>query len=467
MNFSHKRREFRRVFRIMRRPHLLAIFWISATLCSFGQRGNQPSRTFGPPVFLQALNFKSSVPSKGRLDILYRVPYTSFIFVKNQDPSGPAFRARGEIIVDVFDKNGAPVMHSYFHEALEAAEPPAASDPSSEFVQGMASYDLSPGTYKVTIDVSDRESNRNEHNEIPHVLVSDFGSTVPQISDILLTRSPADTSGETTPVNYGNEVPFGDRFNMYAEIMSRDLTDSVHLHLKIYSLSDESHSRNLVLAESLSFLPQTSGKVLSIVHENERVYYKSEFHASDGQRCGIWMKVQADTLEQGSYEAELRASTKDSSGTRTSPFQIRWIDKPVSLRILRNAIDALSYIAEPAELDEIKHSDGKEQESLFNSFWKKRDPTPQTAYNEAEAEYYRRVDHATTTFSTFGQQNGMKTDRGKAYILYGPPSSTSRSLNPSSLPTEVWTYPNLHRRLIFIDKSKQGNYTLAAEEKLN
>ncbi|HUL45238.1 MAG TPA: GWxTD domain-containing protein [Bacteroidota bacterium] len=427
----------------------------------------RPPRPFGSPVLLEALNFKSSVPSKGRLDILYRVPYSAFVFVKNQSPTGAPFHARGDITIDVFERNGGPVTHTFIHKLLDVAEPPSISEASLEFVEGMTSFDLAPGVYKIAVEANDRESNRSEHNELDHIAVNDFTGAGLQISDVLFTHPLADSAGKLIPLNFGNEVPFGDRFGMYAEIMSPHLTGTLRLRWKIDSVNNESHERKIVASDSLSLDSVRFGRDLSVKREGENFSYVLAPRMDSSRPFGVWAPINSDTLQQGSYELQLTGVLAESSVTRTFPFQIRWIDKPMSLRSLRTAVEALSYLADPAEFDDLRHADGDEQEALFNAFWKKRDPTPQTAYNEAEAEYYKRVDHASTAFSTVGEQNGAKTDRGKAYILYGPPSSTTRSLNPSSLPTEVWIYINLHRRLIFTDKSKQGNYVLTAQEKFD
>jgi GWxTD domain-containing protein len=118
------------------------------------------------------------------------------------------------------------------------------------------------------------------------------------------------------------------------------------------------------------------------------------------------------------------------------------------------------------EFRAIKDADHKRQKALFDQFWKRLDKTPQTAYNEVMAEYYKRVDYAFTNFSTIGQHNGIKTDRGKAYILYGPPSSISRDLSPSASPKETWMYTSLRKKLIFVDEKRNGNYRILTSEDL-
>lgn len=58
-------------------------------------------------------------------------------------------------------------------------------------------------------------------------------------------------------------------------------------------------------------------------------------------------------------------------------------------------------------------------ESFIEQFWKRRDPTPDTERNEYREEHYRRIAYTNEHFKTYIP--GWKTDRGRVYIMYGPP----------------------------------------------
>jgi len=60
-----------------------------------------------------------------------------------------------------------------------------------------------------------------------------------------------------------------------------------------------------------------------------------------------------------------------------------------------------------------------EQETYMKSFWKKLDPTPQTAVNEKYEGFVSRVKYADAHFGFFVR--GALSDRGYAYIRFGPP----------------------------------------------
>ena len=126
--------------------------------------------------------------------------------------------------------------------------------------------------------------------------------------------------------------------------------------------------------------------------------------------------------------------------------------------------------------DQLSTDDEKEQ--FIEEFWRRRDPTRNTLVNEYKEEHYRRIAYANDHFSS--GFDGWKTDRGRIYIMYGPPAEILR--NPSgggydrpvyegggatsTYPFETWRYRFIEGMgdeviLEFVDKSWTGEYKLA------
>ena len=98
-----------------------------------------------------------------------------------------------------------------------------------------------------------------------------------------------------------------------------------------------------------------------------------------------------------------------------------------------------------------------ERQSFVESFWQRRDPTPDTEENEYRDEHYRRIAYANDHYAS--GIPGWKTDRGMIYIKYGAPDeidshpsggSYERPIEEgggetSTYPFEDWRYP-LYRR---------------------
>lgn len=119
-----------------------------------------------------------------------------------------------------------------------------------------------------------------------------------------------------------------------------------------------------------------------------------------------------------------------------------------------------------------------ERDKFIEQFWIRRDPNPLTGDNEFKIEYYRRIAYANDHFQS--GKVGWKTDRGRLYILFGPPDEISH--NPTgqvyerdlkeggghttTFPYEVWFYRHLDGigdgiEVEFVDASMTGEYRMA------
>jgi GWxTD domain-containing protein len=122
------------------------------------------------------------------------------------------------------------------------------------------------------------------------------------------------------------------------------------------------------------------------------------------------------------------------------------------------ALESMYYILSDEEYEQIE--DGSEEE-IFKKilkYWEKHDPTPHTPFNEAMAEYFARVDFSFFNFQTVTAEDGSKTDRGKIYILFGPPSNKEIKL-ANNVSLEIWTYESLNKQYFF-EQTSTGIYKL-------
>jgi GWxTD domain-containing protein len=78
------------------------------------------------------------------------------------------------------------------------------------------------------------------------------------------------------------------------------------------------------------------------------------------------------------------------------------------------------WIISPEELTAFKAlSNDEERDAFIENFWQRRDPTPDTEENEFKEEHYRRIAYANEHFAS--GRAGWRTDRGRIYIVFGPP----------------------------------------------
>lgn len=146
--------------------------------------------------------------------------------------------------------------------------------------------------------------------------------------------------------------------------------------------------------------------------------------------------------------------------------------------VLKGWADEVSIIMTDAERSAFKKlTKDEERENFTENFWLVRDTTPDTPENEFRDQFYERIDYANDHF-TSGVQ-GMRTDRGKMYILNGPPdeiqshpsggqyyrTAEEGGGNTSTFPFETWRYRHIDGKgdnviYEFVDSSMSGEYKL-------
>ena len=105
----------------------------------------------------------------------------------------------------------------------------------------------------------------------------------------------------------------------------------------------------------------------------------------------------------------------------------------------------------------------KQRDQFVEDFWDRRNPTPQSSENPYKEEHYRRIAYANTHFAA--SVPGYRTDRGRFYIMHGPPDSVD-SKSALAPPTETWHYlfvEGIGRNVVltFTDKCLCGKYELS------
>jgi GWxTD domain-containing protein len=99
----------------------------------------------------------------------------------------------------------------------------------------------------------------------------------------------------------------------------------------------------------------------------------------------------------------------------------------------------------------------KDKEKFKEEFWKKRDPDRSTEENEFKMTYFDRIEQANELFRSEGRE-GWRTDRGRIYVLYGPPRERLSNPTASRECVEVWYYGNYP--VEFYDWNCSGSFRL-------
>ena len=131
----------------------------------------------------------------------------------------------------------------------------------------------------------------------------------------------------------------------------------------------------------------------------------------------------------------------------------RWVSQDVAYIIRDDERAAFQRLSSDAERDH-----------FIEQFWLRRDPTPGTAANEFKEEHYRRIAYANQHYAA--RVEGWKTDRGRIYIIYGPPDE--KETHPSPVPSEQWLYHYIEgvgTNVIveFVDPARTGEYRMTVD----
>ena len=124
-------------------------------------------------------------------------------------------------------------------------------------------------------------------------------------------------------------------------------------------------------------------------------------------------------------------------------------------------VGVMQYILPYSEYKKLKNMDESFQWDYIHEYWKEKNPTPKTDENELISQLNNRVRYVNKNFSILMQ--GWRSDRGRIYIIYGPPQYVDESYQDQMGYTyQKWVYPS-GKQFIFIDRSLSGDYSLYRE----
>lgn len=173
--------------------------------------------------------------------------------------------------------------------------------------------------------------------------------------------------------------------------------------------------------------------------------------------------------DQGKNASKAKHKNDKALRKELSPQYKRWLDEDVV------------YIISPEERHAfLQLSTNEEREQFIEAFWQRRNPDPDSPENTFKEEHYRRIAYANEHYAS--GIPGWKTDRGKIYIIWGPPDEVDshptggnwdRPMDQgggstTTYPYEDWRYRYLEGmgenvELEFVDPTSTGEYHLTMD----
>ena len=430
-----------------------------------GARGQfrPPRAEQGPQVlFFEAFSLPGEGDSlQGRIDIHYRIDREFFVPVRDPDGRSP-FHRSGEVVVELADSTGGIATRAM--QTLEIPEEDADRKPSgTRWEQGIFPLLVPPGRYRIVMTVEDQESRRNIMDSSRFVRTSPRSGSGLATASVVLVAPPPETHGipgNLTLMNYGEDVLFGRPAALlvvWTPAGGRDTLLSVR-----YSFAGEPPSpedRPYLPPDKEVTVPAYRGVKFQPWTDSSRAAYRVS-RDSTGGTCAAVVPVPFARLLLRPFRMTFSLSSGSDRFEVVRKGRAVWPDMPFSLKDIDNALNALRYVTTESELDSLRRGNMETRRGNLEGFWRSKGGKQETAFNEVMTEYYRRVDLATRNFGTLRQPDGFRSDRGRIYVLYGPPTATDRTLNPVSGFQEVWTYAHLKKKFTFVDQNKSGTYVL-------
>lgn len=450
-------------------------FILIIVLCVFigdlawGQSRSQRDRQMqSRVVFFETVLVPSEKENLTRIDINYRIMKNFFVFTRSSSGAGEsAFEGEFELGIEIFDSHGQSRTRQIDQQRLYS-DTPTLEFPNIDFIEGSFSFELPQDEYRLLIQLNDRNSQRRYVDRDTRITIPSHPEGKPAIYDVLFIEPvDRDTTEKTLrAVNLGGNLFFGkDAHGVVSFKTLRGNDNPPDVTVRIHRLFDGQRPRETILSETIPHENIFPGTLLGTGNTGESIHYHLAGTENTGLHTAIF-QLHGESLEEGNYRIQITVENNNEAIEHTETFSVIWIDKPASLRNFDFALEMLEYIMSPEDYRELRRGSSDERRRKFSEYWKEKDPEPQTAFNPVITEYYRRVDHAANEFTTIQERNGARTDRGKIYILYGPPTEKNRSLTPGQAPQETWIYKHLNQKFIFVDQSRQGNYRLTTREEL-
>ncbi len=190
--------------------------------------------------------------------------------------------------------------------------------------------------------------------------------------------------------------------------------------------------------------------------------------AQDNSNTNKKTPIARETVSRPLTEREKKKNEEKLRKELETPYK-KWLEEDVVWIISDEERKAFKQL----QTDE-------ERQAFIETFWLRRDPTPDTEENEYKEEHYRRMAYADERFAS--GIPGWKTDRGKIYIMFGPPdeidahSSGGNYDRPieegggttSTFPFEKWRYRYLEGvgtdiNIEFVDTTMTGEYHMTMD----
>ncbi|MBN1299775.1 MAG: GWxTD domain-containing protein [Melioribacteraceae bacterium] len=342
------------------------------------------------------------------------------------------------------------------------------AEESGKNLVGMISFLLPFGEYYLELKVQDQNDSARVKYLNEEIISRAYSFEQATISDLEFASRIVTESQNTNSIFYKNTIEvvpnphniFGKRLPIlfyYAELynlLSDTTSGDVYINKQVVNSLGEkvfektnqvSRQNNSIVdvgALNISKYPTGSYKLMLSL-----LFQKTNKGVSSSKRFYIINPDVKDTSEEISK----------SLSVVTSEFGV------MSEEDCDELFGSVKYFGSSNEIDQYESLDSlnAKRKFLFN-FFIQRDPDPSTPENEFKQEVEERIDIIEGRYRSF-TKTGVKTDRGRVYLIYGDPDEIEMHPNDyDRKPYEIWYYHSIEGGVIFVfgDLTGYSDYEL-------
>jgi len=331
-------------------------------------------------------------------------------------------------------------------------------------------FPVAPGTYKIVVEVTDQSAAGAKF--VATRVVQGY-PVQPGASDLVLSPSirqaePKDSMPRTGEWRHGNLV-----VTVTPLLRLPMAQPQLYYLLEAYTSKQDSGDVAVQIQDS-------SGRVL--------VQTRPKSLEMDSGGAVVTGGLNLAGIPPGTYQVDVTLHVQGAEVNRVGTFLVRpppeimpevaagpqTVDEyfaQMGEAQLDSAESPLIYLAESGELSVYNKEMSTPAKARFlATFWKKRDPTPDTPDNPPLVEFNRRIAEANRLYREAGRSStpGWRTDRGRIYLKFGKPDQVwQRPEQDQILPLEVWRFTHgKDRYFIFLSRNRMGAFNLLYSNEL-
>jgi GWxTD domain-containing protein len=388
------------------------------------------------------------------------IPYTLMTFER----AGETLQARANVEVMVEKAGGESVYNTSHEITAEAFNEAMAGSSRVSTIETFAIY-APAGEYTTKARVTDIGSGRSFEVSRPLMIPA----TPPLISDMLM----ANQVRKDVRLQEGAYLPYLIGTTMFNPNPRRAFyRDSPMLYFyyevnpEALAEPHESVALDMRVKDATGTVVKDLGKRMITVTEDRNFdvgafsiaglapgAYELEVVCAD---CGAGMSAASEfeVLAPGERLAFLEPATPAAQAPDLkyyADFSVAQVD---------SVIQVLDIFLTPAQKELLGTLNETGKKQFLNRFMDSADPDPESPENEFKQAVEQRLAYANQFF-TSSQNPGYKTDRGRIYLLYGPPTETiDKPVEATAGPYVIWNYSNQGETFAFGDFRKDGSYQI-------